>query len=386
MIVPEVIMYIPRYQMFWLNQLSRPGQILLIQGGRHLGKTTLIKEWYAAQTEKKHILLVSGNDHLLRQTLSNPTPYSLAQFAGLHKTIVIDEAQAIPEIGSVVIKLAEEMPILSICILSSTELILPSPLPELVKRRLHQIQLLPLAQQELKALETPRKTVDLLPSRLLYGSYPEVLTTSTLAAKQEYLRETVGSQLLRDIIQQEGLRKAGKLLELLKLLAWQIGREASQPELGSALGLNKMTVERYLELLQKAGIIYPRSGFGSHPHKEITKSKRWYFVDNGILNAVTADFRPLELRPDLPALWENYLLSERQKLHNLAQTNTLSHFWKTYQQQSIDVVEVNNGSCAAYDLRWTKPVTKLPSAWKTLYPQVPHQCITRENYLEWITG
>ena len=367
------------------NNLT-PYRTRLVLGFRSQGKTTFIKEWIAAQPDKKSINYVNGEDIHNRQILTNPSLPTLHSFVGSYKTIIIDEAQSIRDIGLTLKRLVDEMPFVKVIASGSSSFELERSVAVPLTGRKYTITLYPIAQMELKDIEPYNKTLSLLDKRLIYGSYPEILFFPTDTAKKEYLNEMLSSYLFKDILAYEGLRKADKVLELLRMIAWQIGKEVSLTEVGNSLELNKATVEKYLDLLQKVFIIYPRSGFSRNLRNEITKCRRWYFHDNGVLNAVISDFRPLEQRPDVGALWENYLLSERQKLHNCNRDFLRYYYWRTYAQQEIDLVEEGNGEIHGFEIKWKKGSVKPPSAWKNSYPEAGYEVITKDNYLSWITG
>ncbi len=379
-------MLIPRYQTKWIDKLLQPGKVLQINGSRRVGKTTLLQNWYETQTDKKSILRVNGEDFHTRQIFTNTTPQSLFQFVGLHNVIIFDAAQDIPDLSVSLSVLLREMPFIKIITSYSIESEMPDNTTSSLRGRTNHLFLQPLAQMELKEIESFIKTTDYLPLRLLYGSYPEVLALSTVSQKEEYLRDIVGNYIYKDILAYESLRKADKIMELLKLIAWQTGKEASLPELGSNLGLNKMTVESYLNLLHRFHIIYPRTGYSLNPSKEISKSKRWYFYDNGILNTVISDFRPLAMRQDIGALWENYLLSERQKRHHCLRNNVQSYFWKSYNRQELDLMEVAENARTGYNFNWKNANVKAPGSWQAFYPEAQYKTITPDNYYSWITS
>ena len=256
-------MLIPRYQTKWIDKLLQPGKVLQINGSRRVGKTTLLQNWYETQTDKKSILRVNGEDFHTRQIFTNTTPQSLFQFVGLHNVIIFDAAQDIPDLSVSLSVLLREMPFIKIITSYSIESEMPDNTTSSLRGRTNHLFLQPLAQMELKEIESFIKTTDYLPLRLLYGSYPEVLALSTVSQKEEYLRDIVGNYIYKDILAYESLRKADKIMELLKLIAWQTGKEASLPELGSNLGLNKMTVESYLNLLHRFTLSTPAPDIAS---------------------------------------------------------------------------------------------------------------------------
>jgi hypothetical protein len=219
---------------------------------------------------------------------------------------------------------------------------------------------------------------------LIYGLYPEVLNLPILNEKKSYLNELINTYLLKDLLAFEDIRQPQKIQDLLKLIAFQVGSEVNLLELGRQLSMSKNTVERYLDLLSKTYIIYKRTGFSRNLRKEITKSQKWYFFDNGIRNAIIQQFQPLALRQDIGALWENYLLSERIKHLAYAGQTINAYFWRTYDQQEIDLIEEGDGNLAAFEIKWNKGKTKVPAAFIKNYPKASYTAINKENYLYWI--
>ncbi len=222
----------------------------------------------------------------------------------------------------------------------------------------------------------------LLEDLLLYGSYPEILTTAAPKDRREYLRQLVEDYLFQDILEFEQLRNARKLRDLTVLVAHQIGSELSLNELANSLQISKATVERYLDLLEKSFVIFRVGGFSKNLRKEVTKSMRYYFVDNGIRNAVIDQFQPLRLRPDLGALWENFFVNERRRKIEYAHLECRGYFWRTYDQQEIDRIEVDaDGTPEAYECKWKKQSYRPPAAWSKAYPGAPVHLIHHENFM-----
>ena len=230
------------------------------------------------------------------------------------------------------------------------------------------------------------QTKDRLEDRMIFGNYPELEHYITREEKTEYLKEIVSSYLLKDILVFEGIRNSSKLFDLLRLVAFQIGKEVSYNELGNKLQMSKNTIERYLDLLSKVFIIYKLQGFSRNMRNEVTKTCKWYFYDNGIRNTLIANHNPLNLRNDVGELWENYLFSERIKYHDYTGMLVNKYFWRTYQQQEIDWIEERGGRLYAYELKWN-PAKKVkpPSAWNEAYPGAGFEVLNRENYLSWIS-
>jgi hypothetical protein len=250
--------------------------------------------------------------------------------------------------------------------------------------RKHTLRLFPLAQMEIKAMENRAQTAANLESRLVYGSYPEVVLLTDNRRREQYLKELTSSYLFKDILALDGVRHAAKIGNLLQLLAFQIGREVSCSELATHLSMSKGTVKRYLDLLEKAFVIIRLGGFSRNLRKEITKNGRCYFVDTGVRNALINNFNPIALRDDIGLLWENYLVMERLKRQEYLEDASNNYFWRTYSRQEIDWVEDRGGNLHGYELKWGKARNRPPNEWKTAYPDASWQVVNRDNYLEFI--
>jgi predicted AAA+ superfamily ATPase len=239
---------------------------------------------------------------------------------------------------------------------------------------------------ELSTIEPAHVTQARLEMRLLYGTYPEVVLMNADADRQRYLRDLVASYLFKDILALEDVRHSDKLSRLLQLLAFQIGHDVSLAELGTQLGMSKNTVERYLDLLEKVFVIHGRSGFSRNLRKEVIKSRRYYFFDNGIRNALISNFNPLSLRDDVGALWENYVVAERLKRNLYREVSVQSYFWRTYDQKEIDLVEDSGGCLHAYEMKWTpSKILRPPRSWQEAYPEASFDVVHRDNYLNFVT-
>ena len=219
----------------------------------------------------------------------------------------------------------------------------------------------------------------------MYGSYPEVLTAKNMDEKREYLITLRDSYLLKDILELENIKNSSKLSDLLKLIAFQIGKEVSLNELSNALGIAKQTVERYLDLLEKSFVIKKVYGFARNLRKEITKTARYYFFDNGIRNAVINNFNDLSTRDDVSSLWENYLFMERLKRQSYYKIFSNNYFWRTYDHKEIDLVEEREGKLFGYEFKWGNKKIKPPGLWFATYKEAEYEVISRKNYIEFIT-
>lgn len=359
-----------------------PGKVNVIYGARRVGKTYLMRQIVNELGIPYHWL--NGEVPETQEIVSQRNIDVYKNLIGANELLLIDEAQDIPNIGKALKLLVDEFPKLKLVVSGSSAFDLSNNLGEPLVGRAYWYEMFPLAQLELRTIENPIETKQKLEERLIYGSYPELYLTNGLEAKEQYLRELANAYLLKDIIAFEGIRNSGKIMDLLKLLAFQLGKEVSLQELGRQLGMSKNTVEKYLDLLEKVYILKRISGFSRNLRKEITKTSRWYFWDNGIRNAVIGDFRQLSSRTEVGELWENYLMTERLKKNKYALNNAETYFWRTYDQQEIDCVEQKNQELKAFEFKWNNSNAKFPKAFKEAYPNSTFEVISKENYLGFV--
>lgn len=375
--------YIPQVQLPRLERLVAPGRVVVVYGPRRVGKTTLMRRY--VQQFAPDALVVTGEDVAVRGFLESQSIDKLRAFVGGRRTLIVDEAQHLRDVGLNLKLLADHVEGLRIIATGSSSFDLAQKTGEPLTGRRHTLLLLPLAQMELQGVEAPHETNARLEMRLVYGSYPEVVLMRSNEDRQLYLKELIASYLFKDILQLEGVRHADKLLRLLQLLAFQIGHEVSTAELGAQLGMSKNTVMRYLDLLEKAYVIYARLGFSRNLRKEIRKSRRYFFYDNGIRNGIVSNFNAIALRDDVGALWENYVMVERLKRNLYTGHLAESYFWRTHDRQEIDLVEEWGGQLRAAEMKWSRRAkSRVPSAWQRTYPNETFQVVHPGNYLAFI--
>ena len=377
-------MYIPQRHLDNLRVALKPGKVVVIYGARRTGKTTLIQEFLKGETAP--YLLVSGEDITVAPYLASQSIEKLKAFVGSNRLLVVDEAQKLTNIGLNLKLLIDHVADLRIIATGSSSFDLARSIGEPLTGRKTTLIQYPLAQLEIGTTEQRHQTDARLESRLIYGSYPEVVLLQDNRERAQYLKEIVSSYLYKDILELEGIRQSAKLGRLLQLLALQIGKEVSYTELGSSLGLSKNTVNHYLDLLEKAFVLQRLGGFSRNLRTEITKNHRYYFIDCGVRNALINNFNPLELRSDVGELWENYLIMERLKKQAYLSEEANNYFWRTYAQHEIDLVEERSGGLSGFEMKWGHPKPKPPKEWTGAYPQAAWQVIDRENYLPFICG
>jgi uncharacterized protein len=376
-------MYIPQKQLENLEKLASPEKVTVIYGPRRCGKTTLISK-YLEKTHEK-FLLVSGDDITVREYLSSQSVPKLKDFVGENNLLVIDEAQRIKDIGLNLKLVVDHIKGIKVIATGSSSFDLAKDIGEPLTGRKYTLKLFPLSQMEISGIEQRFETEANLENRLIYGSYPEVVLSRDNRLKERYLKEIVGSYLYKDILELEGLRHPDKIVRLLQLIAFQIGKEVSHNELGGQLGISKNTVERYLELLEKVFVVFKLTGFSRNLRKEISKNSRYYFYDTGIRNALINNFNTLQMRDDVGMLWENYIIAERMKKQEYLELPANNYFWRTYDQQEIDLIEERGGSLNGYEIKWKKVKVKPAKAWLENYKNAKYEIISTDNYLEFIT-
>ena len=359
-------------------------KVMLLFGARRVGKTFLLKQIVEDFSGKS--LVLNGED---ADSAAMLEPVSIANYRHVFqdvKLLAIDEAQHIPDIGRKLKLIVDEVPDIRVIASGSSSFDLKNQAGEPLVGRSTQFTLLPFSQSEIATIESPIETKRNLEIRLLYGSYPEVVALESFEQKKEYLNDIVESYLLKDILAVDGIKNSAKIRDLLRLVAYQMGDEVSYDELGKQLGISKNTVERYLDLLQKVFVLYRLGGYSKNLRKEVSKSSKWYFADNGVRNAVIRNFEPLSLRTDADrgALWENYIITERLKRNQNERLGLDFYFWRTYDKQEIDLIEIGSGIMNAFEMKAGKKTPSAPKAFADAYPEAQYVVVNKENYLQMI--
>lgn len=357
-------------------------KVLLIKGARRTGKTFLLEKILASYPGK--YLKLNGELPEVQAMLAGKNLSMYRNLLGNAQLLAIDEAQSVREIGQILKIIIDHFPDVTIIATGSSSFDLINKTGEPLTGRQLQFTLFPVAQLELSEHENPIETRQKLEERMIYGSYPEVINLEGANEKKRYLIELTTSYLLKDILQFEQVRNSHKLLQLLQLLAYQAGQEVSNHELAKSLGVKHDTVARYLDLFSKVFIIYSIGAYGRNLRKEVVKSLKWYFVDNGIRNAIINNFSLLSQRNDAGQLWENYLMSERMKRNSYKELHIRTFFWRTYDGQEIDLIEEKDGKAEAFEFKWKAGKVKPPAFFRKNYPEVPFSVITPDNYQDFI--
>jgi len=379
-----------------LEYLKTPQKAALVFGARRVGKTILMNQ---VLKRYENTLLLNGEDYDSQALLEERTAANYRRLLAEKDILAIDEAQNVPDIGRKIKLILDEVPGIRVIASGSSSFDLQnkagvtaaeraiasegSPPAPLVGRS-SAFYLTPFSHKEISVKEDALEIKQNLESRLIYGSYPEVALMESPRQKEEYLRDIVNAYLLKDILALDGLRNSSKMRDLCRLIAFQTGGEVSCEELGRQLGMNKATVEKYLDLLSKVFVVFRLGAYASNLRKEVTKPGKWYFFDNGIRNAVIGNFSPLALRQDTGALWESYLISERFKIMYNTGTHCNFYFWRTYDQQEIDLLEESGNELCAYEFKWGDKTPKIPAAFAQAYSNASYKVINQKTYLSFL--
>ena len=360
-----------------------PNKVLVIYGPRRVGKTTLLQS-YLKQTALKY-KLDSGDNIRTQQILSSQDFAQILPYVEGYQLLAFDEAQNIPNIGMGLKIIVDQVPGIRVIVTGSSSFELAGQVGEPLTGRKSTLILYPMAQAELLSVYNRFELREKLADFLIFGAYPEVLQAPTPSARIEILTEIANAYLLKDILAFDRIKNSRTLLDLLKLLAFQVGSEVALSELSTQLGVDVKTVKRYLDLLEKAFVIYHLNGFSRNLRQEVTNKSKYYFWDNGIRNALIAQFNGLDQRNDHGALWENFMIIERIKYRTYLPLYANMYFWRTYQQQEIDLIEEYGGKLYGYEFKWSQnKVIRPPAKWIETYKNSEFKVIHPDNYLEFI--
>ena len=372
------MMHIERDLLPKIASSLKPNKVVMIFGSRRVGKTILMKQ-IIEQFEGKSLIL-NGEDYDTLALLENRSISNYRNLLLGIDLLAIDEAQNIPDIGAKLKLMVDEISGIRIIVSGSSSFDLFNKSGEPLVGRSSAFHLTAFSQNEISQIENSLQTKQNLENRLIYGSYPDVVLMNSNEERKEYLRNIVDAYLLKDILMIDGIKNASKMKELLQLIAWQMGNEVSYDELGKKIGMSKNTVEKYLDLLSKTFVIYRLGAFSRNLRKEVSKAGKWYFYDNGIRNALIGAYSSPAVRQDVGALWENYLISERKKRSLNENRNCDFYFWRTYDNQEIDLIEMAGDSIAAFEIKWGNKMPKAPAAFTETYPQAVWSVVNRNNY------
>jgi len=368
-----------------LEEYLEPGKVLVLYGPRQVGKTTLLEHFLSRVSLKYR--LDTGDDMRIKDLFLSRSLDKLLDYAGGYELVAIDEAQKVLYIGEGLKMLVDKRPSLKIIVTGSSSFSLSGQIGEPLTGRKNTLVLFPISLLELRGIYNNYELEKKLEDFLVFGLYPEVLTAEDKKKRIRRIEEIAHSYLFKDILEMERIKNPRILTDLLRLLAFQIGKEVSFHELASSLSVDSKTIAKYIDLLEKTFIIFNVRGFSRNLRKEITKKSKYYFYDNGIRNALIANFNPLELRNDAGILWENFVFIERMKKRNYKFMVSNVYFWRTWQKEEVDMVEERGGKLFGYEFKWStkKKTLKPPRNWKESYPEASFEVITPDNYIDFIT-
>ncbi len=363
--------------------LIQPRKIILLYGARQTGKTTLINDLIQELPYKS--LTINADEIRYIDVLSSRDLNKFKLMVEGYELLFIDEAQRIPDAGINLKILHDGIPELRIIITGSSSLELVNRTKEPLTGRLNSFELYPISMGELRKDHNSFELGSKLEELMIFGSYPDILNTGNAQEKQKQLMELSSSYLFKDILELANIRHSRKLVDLLRLLSFQIGSQVALTELSNSLGMSKETVASYIDLLEKSFVLFRLRGFSKNLRKEVTKMDKFYFYDLGIRNALINNFNPIGLRNDTGHLWENFIILERVKFLRYSQKYTNMFFWRTYSGAEIDLIEESEGLLSAYEIKYKQKNSKIPPSWSKTYQESKFKTINSENYLEFIT-
>lgn len=362
-----------------------PKRALIIYGPRRVGKTTLLQSYLGDSATKERyprIFSSTGDDFTLRELFRSEKLKDILDFARPYDLVAIDEAQYIPSIGLGIKMIIDAFPEKTLILTGSSSFNLSEEVGEPLTGRHFTITLLPLSQNEMEAGSFELKNS--LSDFLIYGSYPEVLLEPNKEKKAKILTELVSSYLFKDLLALDKIKSPHLLLDVVKCLAFQVGNEVSLHEIARTVKTDIKTVGRYADVLEKMFVIKKVRGFSRNLRNEISKKAKYYFLDNGVRNAVIAQFNDLSLRNDAGTLWENFIFMELVKQSAIKGSLDSYYFWRTHTGQEIDIVKESHGALTAIECKWSEGSARIPSLWKEAYPEASFIRLSRENYLDYL--
>lgn len=360
-----------------LKQYLFKQKALVVIGARQVGKTTMLKEFSSNIGDS---LWLNADEISVRERLTNPSINTIENIIGNYKTVVIDEIQRVVNAGLLIKLMVDNFKDVQFIATGSSALEISDNIFEPLTGRHILFKLYPFSLMELYPNKSPFEVEKELPFHMVYGCYPEVSLKRDMS---KILLENLSQQYLyKDVLAWKDIRKPDLLEKLLKLLAYQIGSEVSVNELGKQLKIKSETVENYLDLLEKAFVIFRLKSYSNNARKEVSKMSKIFFWDNGIRNAVIDDYRDLSMRNDKGELFENLMVSERMKMNAWLNKGVKSFFWRNYNQSEVDYVEINGSKISAFEMKWNShKKNKITRAFTNLYPDAVTEVITPENFI-----
>jgi len=365
------------------KEFTETNKGLVIYGPRQVGKTTLVND-LLSEFQLKTLILNGDQRGEWWDLLTSRELSKITLLISGYDGVFIDEAQRIPEIGLSLKILLDNFPKLKVIVTGSSSLDLASKISEPLTGRIYSYRLFPISQGELRVINTPYEMETQIEERLIYGSYPETFSLDGVLMKSIYLQNLVDAYLYKDLLEFGDIRNSSKIRDLLKLLAFQVGNQVSLSELGNSLELNKATVDRYIDLLEKSFIIFRLSGFSRNLRKEVTKMDKIYFYDTGVRNAIIGNLNLLNNRDDVGKLWENFLIAERMKKLQYEQKIFSLYFWRLSSGAEMDLIEETEGELHGFEFKYGKKIVKFPNSWIIGYPNATAILINQNNWQEFV--
>jgi len=360
-----------------INTRLFSGKTILLLGPRQVGKTTLMREFQ--RTYPDNTIWLNADNPGDREILNNISSSRAANLFPPRSLVIVDEAQRLDSSGLTMKIIHDSCPEIQLVATGSSAFELKDKIKESLTGRKWSFKLYPISFQEMAVHSGRIELIRNVESRLIYGSYPEVINRQ--GKEKEILHELVSDYLFKDIFRLKEVRKPDLLERLIKALAFQIGNQVSNRELAGLLQVDKETIDRYIHLLEEAYIIFRLPSFAKNIRNELKTARKIYFIDNGIRNAVINQFNPVNLRNDIGALWENLMIAERIKINEYGRRFSQSYFWRTTSQQEIDYLEETDGKIHAYEFKWkSNKKIKAPHAFTSAYPSAKFNLITKEDY------
>lgn len=360
-------------------------RVVLLFGARQIGKTTMADKYFESiKVSKKKIL---GQNRDVQKILGDSSLSSIRSLVGDAKFLFIDEAQYIPEIGTVLKLIYDTMPDVKVLATGSSAFGLASKTSEAMTGRKISLSAFPLSVREIINNNIFDNVAFNVTQILKYGTYPKVLLTGDADKKQEILIELADAYLYKDVLEFHGIRKAPVIAKLAQMLALQVGNQVSLSELAGSLEINKATVQNYIDILIKSFIIFPLTTLSRNPRKELNKSMKYYFYDNGIRNAIIRNFADFDIRNDVGVMWENFIVSEMYKRYTYDKKPFTMYHWRTYDQKEIDIVIEENGILSAYECKYSGDSEDINKStlnlWSALYPNTKIEVINKNNFVSY---
>lgn len=359
----------------WVDQ----NKAIILTGPRQVGKTTLTREM-VSNLENREVLWITGDDPTIRAEFTNIGVERLRQILAGHQVLVVDEAQRIPDVGLMLKMVTDHFPEIQLFVTGSSTLDLATQTKENLTGRKIDFHLYPISYQEMVEHHGTLKERSLLEQRIVMGYYPEIVNRSIEQGKT-ILRELADGLMYKDLLTLDQINKPSFLVKLLQALALQIGNEVKYSEIAQLIGSHPETVEKYIDLLEKSFVVFRLSSLNRNVRNEIKKGKKIYFYDTGIRNAIIRNYSPVNLRNDIGALWENFLIAERVKMNAYLNRDVATYFWRTNQQQEIDFIEESNGQVSAFEFKWNpRKAGRFSKTFTNAYPVKETQTITPDGF------